>query len=243
MSLETRKAIGTFTAVSLGYLLQRTELFDIAPGASTALILESGAATKSQITPAINFDTRDNPFLSRRGTRVFFGPYLAGGFLGGDTQIYGFNLEVAHFIHLPKDTILQLQGQIATVDTWGDGHLVPIYDKLFLGGSNDLRGFDFRDVSPRDINGEPLGGKSLARFTVEYTVPIIEKARAAVFYDTGYVNAESWNFNTNHLVSDIGVGLRLDLPIGPIRIDYAIPIEKDVYGGGGKFNFNVGYQF
>jgi len=243
MSLETRKAIGTFTAVSLGYLLQRTELFDIAPGASTALILESGAATKSQITPAITFDSRDNPFLSRRGTRVFFGPYLAGGFLGGDTQIYGFNLEVAHFIHLPKDTILQLQGQIATVDTWGDGHLVPIYDKLFLGGSNDLRGFDFRDVSPRDINGEPLGGKSLARFTVEYTVPIIEKARAAVFYDTGYVNAESWNFNTNHLVSDIGIGLRLDLPIGPIRIDYAIPLEKDVYGGSGKFNFNVGYQF
>jgi outer membrane protein insertion porin family len=106
-----------------------------------------------------------------------------------------------------------------------------------------LRGFDFRDVSPRDINGEPLGGKSLARLSVEYTGPIIEKARWAVFYDTGYVNAESWNFNTNHLVSDVGIGLRLDLPIGPIRIDYAIPIEKDVYGGSGKFNFNVGYQF
>jgi len=33
------------------------------------------------------------------------------------------------------------------------------------------------------------------------------------------------------------------LPIGPIRIDYAIPIQKDIYGGSGKFNFNVGYQF
>jgi outer membrane protein insertion porin family len=242
-SMETRKPIGTFAAVSLVYLLQRTELFDVAPGASTALLLESGAATKSQITPGIVVDTRDNPFLSRRGTRVSFAPYIAGGFLGGDTQIYGFNLEAAHFIHLWKDTILQFQGAIAGVDTWGEGRLVPIYDKLFLGGSNDLRGFDFRDVSPRDINGEPLGGKSLARFTVEYTVPIIEKARAAIFYDTGFVNFESWNFNTNHLVSDFGIGLRLDLPIGPIRIDYAIPLQKDVYGGNGKFNFNVGYQF
>jgi len=242
-SLETRKAIGPFTSLSLVYLLQNTELFNIVPGASTALLLSSGAATKSQITPAISFDTRDNPFLSRRGTRAYFAPYVAGGFLGGDTQIYGFNLEVAHFIHLWKDTILQFQGQIATVDTWGEGRIVPIYDKLFLGGSNDLRGFDFRDVSPRDINGEPLGGKSLARLSVEYTGPIIEKARWAVFYDTGYVNAESWNFNTNHLVSDVGIGLRLDLPIGPIRIDYAIPLEKDVYGGSGKFNFNVGYQF
>jgi outer membrane protein insertion porin family len=243
LSLETRKAIGSFTAVSLVYLLQNTELFNIVPGASTALLLSSRPATKSQLTPAIVFDSRDNPFLSRRGTRAYFAPYVAGGPLGGDTEIYGFNLEVAHFIHLWKDTILQFQGQIATVDTWGDGVIVPIYDKLFLGGSNDLRGFDFRDVSPRDINGEPLGGKSLARFSVEYTVPIIEKARAAVFYDTGYVNAESWNFNTNHLVSDVGIGLRLDLPIGPIRIDYAIPIQKDVYGGSGKFNFNVGYQF
>jgi len=98
-------------------------------------------------------------------------------------------------------------------------------------------------VSPRDINGEPLGGKSLARFTVEYTVPIIEKARFAMFYDTGFVNRASWDFNTNTLVSDIGIGLRLDLPIGPIRIDYGIPIQKDPYGGSGKFNFNVGYQF
>ena len=57
------------------------------------------------------------------------------------------------------------------------------------------------------------------------------------------MNAPSWTFDTNHLVSDFGIGLRLDLPIGPIRIDYAIPLQKDVYGGKGKFNFNVGYQF
>ena len=242
-SMEARKAVGVFASVSLLYMLQRTELFDISPSASTALLLESGSATKSQITPSLNFDTRDNPFLSRRGTRVFFAPYLSGGFLGGDTQIYGFNLEVAQFFHLWKDTILQLQGAIGSLDTWGDRRVIPIYEKLFLGGANDLRGFDFHDISPKDINGESLGGKSLARFTVEYTVPIIEKARAAIFYDTGFVNAPSWDFNTNHLVSDFGVGLRLDLPIGPIRIDYAIPLQKDIYGGSGKFNFNVGYQF
>lgn len=242
-SIEGRKAVGAFTSVSLGYALTRTELFDISPEASTALLLISGSTTKSQITSNIVFDTRDNPFLSRRGTRVMFTPYLAGGFLGGETQIYGFSLEVAQFFHLWKDTILQLQGQIAGVDTWGDQKIIQIYDKLFLGGSNDLRGFEFHDVSPRDINGEPLGGRSLARFTIEYTVPIIEKARAAVFYDTGFVNAEAWDYDTTHLVSDVGVGLRLDLPIGPIRIDYAIPIQKDIYGGSGKFNFNVGYQF
>ena len=46
-------------------------------------------------------------------------------------------------------------------------------------------------------------------------------------------------------IDDVGVGLRLDLPIGPLRIDYGIPLEKGPYkdAGSGKFNFNVGYQF
>jgi outer membrane protein insertion porin family len=242
-STEMRKALGGYMALSLQYRLENTELFNISSGASDALLLEAGKVTKSQITPSFTFDSRDNPFLTRRGQRIQLTPFVAGGPLGGDTQIYGVNLEARQYFHLPKDTILVLSGSIATVDTWGNGDRVRIYDRLFLGGSNDLRGFNFRDVSPRDINGEPLGGQSQALLIVEYTVPIIEKARAAVFYDTGFVNAAPWDFSTNHLVSDFGVGLRLDLPIGPIRIDYGIPLQKDINKGGGKFNFNVGYQF
>ena len=99
------------------------------------------------------------------------------------------------------------------------------------------------DVGPRDAHGEPLGGKTLARATVEWTFPIIEKARGALFYDTGFVNADAYDFSTSHIASDIGFGLRLDLPIGPLRVDYGIPIQKDGRSGSGKFNFNVGYQF
>jgi outer membrane protein insertion porin family len=244
-SLETRKAIAAYTAVSLGYRLERIELFDVAAGASSQILLEQGQTTKSQVTAGIVNDTRDNPFLTRTGHRVTFTPYIAGGFLGGSEQIIGASLEGRQYFHLWKDSILLFSGVFASVDTWGDGQRVRIYDRLFLGGSNDLRGFDFRDVSPRDINGEPLGGQSMAAFTVEYTMPIIEKARFAVFYDTGYVNSAPWDFNTNDLVSDVGIGLRLDLPIGPLRIDYGIPIQKGPYkdAGSGKFNFNVGYQF
>jgi outer membrane protein insertion porin family len=242
-SLEARKAIGAFWAVSLGYRLENTELFDIAADASSLILLEEGSVTKSQVTSTLATDTRDNPFLSRRGHRVALTPYIAGGFLGGNTQIYGFDLDARQYFHLWKDTILLFSGNIATVDTWGDGNRVRIFDRLFLGGSNDLRGFDFRDVGPKDINGEPVGGRTKAAFTVEYTIPIIEKARFAVFYDTGFVNIKSWDFGTSHVVSDFGVGLRLDLPIGPIRIDYGIPLQKDRNSGGGKFNFQVGYQF
>jgi outer membrane protein insertion porin family len=242
-SLEMRKALGPFTSVSLQYRIEVTEIFDIAAGASSQILQEQGSSTKSQITSSIAHDTRDNPFLTRRGHRVALIPYVAGGFLGGSEQIYGMALEARQYFHLWKDSILLFSGEIASVDNWGDATRVRIYDRLFLGGSNDLRGFDFRDVSPKDINGEPLGGRTKAAFTIEYTMPLIEKARAAIFYDTGFVNAGPWDFSTNHVVSDVGVGLRLDLPIGPLRIDYGIPIQKDRGQGGGKFNFSVGYQF
>jgi len=244
-SLTTRKAIALYTAISLEYRIESIELFNVSNTASSQILIDQGTTTKSSITPSIVNDTRDNPFLTRKGHRIVLTPYISGGFLGGTEQIYGFSLEARQYFHLWKDTILLLSGTMASVDTWGDGTRVRIYDKLFLGGSNDLRGFDFRDVSPKDINGEPLGGQSLAAFTIEYTIPIIEKARFAIFYDTGFINAGPWDFSTDQVVSDAGVGIRLDLPIGPLRIDYGIPIqnERGNTGHGGKFNFQVGYQF
>jgi outer membrane protein insertion porin family len=107
-----------------------------------------------------------------------------------------------------------------------------------------LRGFDFRDVGPKDEDGEPIGGNTLARFTVEYTFPIVEKIRGAIFYDAGLVNRGSYDFSVSDYNSDVGIGVRLDLPIGPVRIDYGIPITSDRFNdSGGKFNFNIGYQF
>ncbi|MBV9275439.1 MAG: BamA/TamA family outer membrane protein, partial [Verrucomicrobia bacterium] len=100
-------------------------------------------------------------------------------------------------------------------------------------------------VGPKDAEGDDIGGNSMARLTVEYTVPIIERVRAAVFYDVGFVNLGSWNFGTSNYNADFGFGLRLNLPIGPIRLDYGIPTKSDKFNGSssGRFQFSVGYQF
>ncbi|CAN5662586.1 outer membrane protein assembly factor BamA [soil metagenome] len=242
-SVTARKPIGRFLSLSFEYRLEEIDIFDVPDSASLQIRSEKGARTKSQVASSLVFDTRDNPFLTRKGQRVVLTPFLAGGFLGGDTQIYGFDLEGSQYFRLPGDLILLFNGQIASVDTWGNGDRVPIYDRLFLGGGNNLRGFNYRDVGPKDIFGEPVGGKTLARATVELTVPVIEKVRAAVFYDTGFVNRSAFDFGADDVASDVGVGLRLDLPIGPIRLDYAIPLQTAGNSSSGKFNFNVGYQF
>jgi outer membrane protein insertion porin family len=242
-SLVARKPLGRFMSLSLEYRLENVQIFGLPSDASDELGIEEGTRTKSQVTASWVYDDRDNPFLTRKGRRITVTPTIAGGFLGGSTQIYGYNIEASQYFHLPYDMILLLNGQVASVDTWGDGERVPIFERLFLGGTNDLRGFDFREVGPKDENDEPIGGRTMARATVELTYPIIEKVRAAVFYDTGFVNRDAYDFSTDDVASDVGFGLRLDLPIGPIRVDYGIPIQKAGTDSNGKFNFNVGYQF
>jgi outer membrane protein insertion porin family len=265
--VEARKPLNSYMSATLGYRLEKLDIFNVDPSISPTLAQELGQQTKSQIYTSVVFDRRDNPLLTRTGQRVSLSPYVAGGPLGGNDQVYGVSLEASQYFHMWWDTILLLNGEIGTVNNWGGGSDVRVFDLFFLGGSNNLRGFNYRDVSPKDFNREPIGGKSMARATVEWTFPIIVKARGAIFYDTGFVNPDAWDFGEqtqfipakprpsgstkpprvpiayDNIASDIGVGIRLDLPIGPLRLDYGIPIQKAGTSGSGKFNFSVGYQF
>lgn len=243
--INARKSLGQFITTRLEYRLENITIFDVDQGVSQTIRDEEGSRIKSSVTGGITHDTRDSIFLTRKGHRVDLTGYVAGGPLGGDTEIYGFSLTGSQYFHLPGDTILLINGELAGVDSWGGGDRVPIFDRLFLGGANSLRGFKYRDVSPKDENGDAIGGKSLARLTVEYTFPVVDRVRGAVFYDVGFVNSGAYEYSPDNVSSDVGIGLRLDLPIGPVRIDYGIPLQSDKFSdsGSGKFNFNIGYQF
>jgi outer membrane protein insertion porin family len=94
---------------------------------------------------------------------------------------------------------------------------------------------------------EPIGGDSFWFGSLEYSIPILEKesgpsVRIALFYDAGAVGAGPFSFSGN-FDDDYGIGLRLDIPhLGPLRLDYGIPITHDQYNGAsGKFQFGFGY--
>jgi outer membrane protein insertion porin family len=241
--INVRKPIGNFTSVRLDYRLEDIGIFNISNDASDTIKAEEGSKVKSSVTGGITYDTRDSVFLTRHGHRIDVSAYVAGGPLGGSESIYGFDVEGSQYFHLPWDMIFLVNAAVATVDTWQNGDRVPIWDRLFLGGANDLRGFSYRKASPKDENGEPIGGKSLARVTTELTFPVIERVRGAVFYDYGFVNTSAYDFGPHTPFADVGLGVRLDLPIGPVRLDYGFPIQNDQFTHGGKFNFTIGYQF
>ena len=137
---------------------------------------------------------------------------------------------------------------MTVADTHGSSSTVPIFDREFLGGPYNLRGFENRDVGPRDPGtNEVLGGNTSAYVSVEYTFPIADRIRGAAFYDIGTVNEDSWEFGDG-FYHDAGLGLRLNLPFGPLALDYAFPLGtpdglEEEADQGGQFQFYLDYKF
>ncbi len=90
---------------------------------------------------------------------------------------------------------------------------------------------------------ETLGGSSYWLGSIEYSIPIIDRLRVAFFYDIGMVYEDPYEFEFSDYADNWGIGLRLIVPmLGPLRLDYGIPItHPDYVGGGGEFHFGVGF--
>jgi outer membrane protein insertion porin family len=245
VAFQARKQLWRALSGRVEYRVEGIEIFDVDENEVGQVIEDAaGRYTKSAVQGSLTWDTRDSLFLTRKGELIELTGFISGGPLGGTVQDYGISLEASKYFLLPWDIIFLVKGELSVVDAWGGSDEVPIFDRLYLGGANNLRGFNFREVGPVDEFDNPIGGSSLGYITFEVTFPIMSRVRGAVFSDLGFVNASAYDFGTSNVNADIGFGLRLDLPIGPIRVDYGYPVIHDGWNGPpGKFNFNIGYQF
>ncbi len=217
-------------------------------GANSYLSEENigGDFLRSAVSANYIYDSRDSGMMARSGHKMDLGLTFAG--LGGDVETMSFSAQGQKYWNLKWDSILSVNGELAFVDSVSSGE-IPVFERMFLGGGRTLRGFEFRDVGPRDVGytNEVYGGNSLGFISFEYTIPIIETVRAAVFSDTGFVNAGSWDISPKDVYTDVGVGIRLKLPISPLplALDYAIPVSSpdDEADKGGQFNFSLSSQF
>ena len=243
------KPLGTFTRGTLSYSLEQFNVDNIDPLVPTNAVLreDEGAHLKSTVGVSASRDTRDQFYIPTRGNYSSAGVELSGGPLAGDESIYMLEAKSSQFWPVFNDHVFNLKGEIRTVDSYGSSDRVPIFDRLFLGGPRTIRGFAYRDVSPRDKknNNEPMGGLSSWYATAEYTVPLWSKIRGAVFYDIGAVSETSFDFSGANINSSYGIGVRIDLPMFPLRLDYAIPqiTDENNKDAGGRFSFLLGYSF
>jgi outer membrane protein insertion porin family len=207
---------------------------------------ETGRRWVSKGLSSIAFDNRrGDPLFPSYGTLTKLEASLTGGPFGLDTNYYA--LEATshwYFRGLFSGHTLQVKGNMGVMDAFGDSDRVPLFDRYFLGGAYNMRGFEYRQVGPRDtfLNGEPLGGNTYWQGTLEYLIPLIENLKFALFYDIGNVYQDAYAFDQFGDFSDNwGIGLRLQTPLGPLQLDYALPLrDGDGYGrNDGMFQFGV----
>ncbi len=247
-SINLRRPIGDDSEVRLAYTLQQVEIYDVTPDASAIIKSEEGDYLQSRLSATWVYDTRDNLQLPTRGHKLSLEGTVSGEFLGGDVDDYTITLSGQKHWKMPWRTIFSVEGAISVVDSFGNDR-VPIFDRRFLGGATNLRGWDYREVGPLDSNFEPIGGGTSAYLTTEYNFPIYGKVRGVAFVDAGFVNADSWDFSTDEFVADAGLGLRFRLPfLGPLKLDYGIPIAEtgnpfNTVDSNGQFHFSMDYRW
>ena len=245
--IRIARALNQFWTIGGKYQLEQIEIYDVNTANVPQLAQEEGNRSKSSVRGTLTYDTRDSLILSRKGEKIEFAAEGAGGPLWGQTDIWKLELEGSKYWGLPYDLIFSMRGATGVVGSYNNmPNGVPIYDRFFIGGSRTVRGFNYREVGPRyPGTDEPSGGNTMGYGSFELTFPIMDRVRGAVFVDGGFNNVGTFDYSLSDVQVGTGFGLRLDLPIGPLRLDLGFPVVADRFNDGSivRFHFDVGYQF
>lgn len=118
---------------------------------------------------------------------------------------------------------------------------VPVEERFYSGGSNSVRGWARSELGPLGQDGKPLGGNSLLEGSAEVRFPIWKILGGAVFLDFGNVWKQTFFYRLDEIRYSNGLGLRMETPVGPIRLDVAWPI--DTQNRPLQFHISVGQAF
>lgn len=218
----------------LYYHLEQFKLTEVHSADVSQIIKdEEGKRTISKIGFSLERDTRDQFIYPTCGSYMVWDNQWAG--LGGATKYLRTHFTAARwFLVSPEyEQTFLIGGKVGFVRGLS-GQEVPLFEREFLGGPDNLRGFDYREVGPKtnDQYHENLGGKSFSYLKSEYSIKVHSIVRLVGFFDVGQVKAlnnkyldtksGSWN-------SDAGFGLRIHVLGAPFRLDFAFPLKTDSY--------------
>ncbi len=255
--LYLRRRLFELVEGRVSYRLELVEIFDVprASGTSGAVPNDNiadvyQAAEGKDLVSKVGFtllrDNRDSLIFTRRGNRTTLASEFAG--VGGDVEYTKFEARTAQFIPT-FETLTQTLSVIAragSIIPYGDSDDVPFYDRFYLGGPDSLRGFEFRDVGPRDDDDsdQAIGGNTYGFISLEYQFRLAEPLGIVAFYDWGYVNTNENNFDPSDYSDNWGIGVRVMLLGSPLKLDLGFPItDRNGDAESSQFNFSFGTRF
>lgn len=241
-ALRLGKEFTDYDRASLKYTLEEVEISDVPTDASSALKDEEGENTISSLALTLTRDKRNNIFNPISGYLISATGKNGGGFIGGDKDFLKLSSRASAYFNYQEKLVLELKGRLGWVDGYDDTESVPIYERFFTGGTNTVRGYKERSIGPRDANtADPIGGESMLVGNIELTYPVFKNFKVAAFYDVGNVWADSDDIGSGDFKSGIGVGIRVNTPIGPIKVDFGYPLDEAHPGDEkkGRFHFSM----
>jgi outer membrane protein insertion porin family len=200
----------------------------IARGLPPAQDLQGGVI--SSLRTGVEYDSLDHPEAPTSGTRAGVSYDMADRRLGSDFSFDRVHAWVGH--HRPVGPFtLHLDASFTQVS----GASVPRTERLFLDGSSDIRGFAPGSLGPVDAYGRPLGGTTKLTAHAELEAPLSRKLglSAVGFFDAGGIA----DATGTSLGRSVGVGILWRSPIGPLRFDWAVPLDG---AGPPRFLFSIG---
>lgn len=175
------------------------------------------------ITLARVFDSRDNIYDPHEGKRNSYSVEQSG--FGADFKFTKFMVDYRYYYRTHAENVIAVE--LGAGYASGD---MPLSQRFSMGGADTLRGY----------KDDQYRGNSMLRGTVEYRVPIVKKVQGVVFVDSGYAwdkRYDESNFDLGMIKVGYGVGVRINSPLGPIKLDYGRGEN------GGRFHFSFGGQF
>jgi outer membrane protein insertion porin family len=263
--LYLRRRLFELVEARLSYRMELVEIFDVDrnpsvvgdiradgsvanDGVADVFQRAEGEDLVSKVGLTFLRDNRETLIFTRKGSRSSLELEYAG--IGGDINYYKMEGRTAQFIPTfdTYDQSLSIIARAGSVSPFGQSDIVPFYDRFYLGGPETLRGFDHREVGPRDDDqtapDEAVGGNSYGLVSFEYVFRVAEPLGLVVFYDWGFVNENDFDFSMSEYADNWGVGARIMLMGSPLKLDLGIPITSpEGAGGGTQFNFSFGTRF
>jgi outer membrane protein insertion porin family len=198
---------GNFSRMFFNYSFEQTRVKDLNDIYNDPLVLarnpflrdsllidtEGGKRTISKIGPSWVYNTVDQPIFPTSGTRYTFSVDFAG--IGGNTNFVNPRAEAIWYVPLTRRTSVGFRAAGEYISPWGSTLVLPIFEKLYLGGEYSIRGFDIRTVGPRDpVTDLVLGGNKSLLFNAEYLIHVAGPVRLVLFADAGQVRDRGQNF-------------------------------------------------
>ncbi len=193
-----------------------------------------------RVTQTIDF--RDSPILPKKGWHVEF-PFEIGAAVGNSSTTYAKAGITGGWYHKINDNYeMGAGGEVGLIVPSDEGANLPIDLRYFNGGSRSVRSFPERELGPT-VEGYPVGGEAMWNANLELARNINGSLKAVGFLDAGSLRRSLQGEDSGEFEIAAGLGLRLDLPIGPVRLEYGYNLTQDGDEPMGALHFAIGIAF